>query len=289
MLKQCFLLCFSMLCMSSVDAGKDVAPEQREKQILWNFSGMAKSENGEQYYYYFSMQVSQEHYHTKAYLLSKSGEVVVRLDEKTQKGGAQVQGQQWKIGHAYINHNTINDSWVFAVKDDSSRGFNFRLESLTPYLHSDRMSSSYNIRYKQPRRMNGHIYLEGQKERFVTADANWFRSVLEVRIPESMSSMETLFCMMDNKDMVFGIRYFASDAFSASSVDWLAANGERKEVSQFFDLESRPMNRMQLKFSVPKRVFDLEVIDTLGESLRVATLQENRLHLGSCILDKVML
>lgn len=257
-----FSFCSNLFAADEVDTETVHVIEPRVGS--WIFSGMVTNESGTRYGYFFQMQRQGSDFHVKTALidgqtnqLAQFYEHAATIDDPTQLN--------WQVGRSFIRFNPINDSWVFGVKAEHEKGFNFKVDMLKQINNDSEtivLRPGIELQALQTSRLNGHIQMgAGNKEQFVTGNSAWFGKVWFSQDQEHAHDISTTFCRLSNDNGFYSANLKEPDATGAAIAGWLDATGNRVKMSQFISIKELANNQCVLRLGLPK--LRLNVLNTL--------------------------
>ncbi len=233
----------------------------------WTFSGMVTNESGERYGYFFQMQRQGSDFHAKTALIDGQTNKLVLFYEGTEKIDKSTQ-LNWQVGRSFIRYNPINDSWVFGVKAENEKGFNFKVDMLKQAnvdAHETLvLRPGVELQALQTSRLNGHVQTgSGSKEQFVTGNNAWFGKLWFSKEQKSPHDISTTFCRLSDDNGFYSANLKEADATGAAVAGWRDALGNKVKMSQFLSIKSIAKDQCLLSLGLPK--LNLKVLNTLNE------------------------
>jgi len=234
----------------------------------WTFSGMVTNESGERYGYFFQMQRQGSDFHAKTALIDGQTNKLILFYEGSEKIDKSIQ-LNWHVGRSFIRYNPINDSWVFGVKAEDEKGFNFKVDMLKEASsNNDRetlvLRPGVELQALQTSRLNGHVQTGvGNKEQFVTGNNAWFGKLWFSKDQKSAHDISTTFCRLSNDNGFYSANLKEPDATSAAVAGWRDATGNKVKMSQFLSIKSIAKDQCLLSLGLPK--LNLKVLNTLTQ------------------------
>jgi hypothetical protein len=266
----CFIL-FSMifsLCTGAFAADEEITAEvlQPVEPLVgsWTFSGMVTNESGDRYGYFFQMQRQGSDFHAKTALIDGQTNKLVLFYEGSEKIDKSTQ-LNWQVGRSFIRYNPINDSWIFGVKVEDDKGFNFKVDMLKQVNNDNEtlvLRPGVELQALQTSRLNGHVQIgENNKEQFVTGNNAWFGKLWFSKDQKTSHDISTTFCRLSNDNGFYSANLKESDATGAAVAGWRDAMGNKVKMSQFISIKSLANNQCLLSLGFPK--LNLKVLNTL--------------------------
>lgn len=230
----------------------------------WTFSGMVSNESGDRYGYFFQMQRQGSDFHAKTALIDGQTNKLVLFYESNEKIENSTQ-LNWQVGRSFIRYNPINDSWIFGVKAEDEKGFNFKVDMLKQDNERKEtlvLRPGVELQALQTSRLNGHIQTGADsKEQFVTGNNAWFGKVWFSQNQTTTHDISTTFCRLSNDNGFYSANLKEPDATGAAVAGWRDASGNKVKMSQFITIKSIDSNQCQLSLGLPK--MNLKVLNTL--------------------------
>lgn len=274
---------FSMVCIRiwsvillialSISTGVLAEDAKEVEQVLqpveplvgsWTFSGMVNNESGERFGYFFQMQRQGTHFHTKTALIDGQTNKLVLFyeDNATIEQSTQL---NWHVGRSFIRHNPINDSWIFGVKVEDKKGFNFKVDMLKQANKNSEklvLRPGVELQALQTSSLNGHIQTgQDSKEQFVTGNNAWFGKLRFSKAQKSAHDVSTTYCRLSNDNGFFSANLKEADATGAAVAGWRDAEGNKVKMSQFISIKPLAENQSLLSVGLPK--LKLKLYNTL--------------------------
>lgn len=258
-------LSFSTVCTAKESSDSVVLPIE-PLVGSWSFSGMVANENGDLYGYFFQMQRQGMSFHVKTALIDGQTNQLKLFYE----GNELIQQPaplNWHVGRSFMRYNPINDSWVFGVKSEGERGFNFKVDMLkqaSDDTHALILRPGMELQALQTSRLNGHLQTgPDSKEQFVTGNNAWFAKVWISKKQDSSHDISTTFCRLHNDNGFYSANLKEADATGAAIAGWRDPAGNRVKMSQFVSIKSLENNQCLLDVVLPK--LQLQVMNTLKQ------------------------
>lgn len=229
----------------------------------WIFSGMVNNESGDKYGYFFEVQRQGIEFHTKAALIDGQSNQLVFFYEGNEKI-AQAASLDWHVGRSFIRYNPINDSWIFGVKAEDKKGFNFKVDMLKQTNHSNEtlvLRPGVKLQAVQTSQLNGHVQVD-DSEQFVTGNKTWFGKLALSNDQKDSHDISTTFCRLNDDNGFYSANLKEHDATSAAVAGWLDPTGNRVKMSQFVSIKSLDQGHCILNVGLPK--LSLKLLNTLN-------------------------
>ncbi len=258
------ILFFSSSTFSAEEAIESSLPTADPLVGSWSFSGMVANESGEQYGYFFQVHRQDNNFQVKTALIDgQTNQLKLSYEYNSMIDNALP--LNWHIGQAFMRFNPINDSWVFGVKLENAKGFNFKVDMLQQANQNDKslaLRPGVQLQALQTSRLNGHIKIEKDtKEQFVTGNNAWFGKVWFSEKQDATHEISTAFCRLNNDNGFYSANLKESDATGAAIAGWRDSLGNKVKMSQFISIKNEPDDQCLLHVALPK--LQLNVINTL--------------------------
>lgn len=230
----------------------------------WMFSGTVTNESGDRYGYFFQMQRQGSDFHAKTALIDAQTNKLILFyegDEKIEKPSS----LDWHVGRSFIRYNPINDSWIFGLKLEDKKGFNFKVDMLKQANTENEtmvLRPGVELQALQTSRLNGNVQTESDKqEQFVTGNKAWFGKLWFSKDQKSAHDISTTFCRLANDNGFYSANLKEPDATAAAVAGWRDATGGKVRMSQFVSIKSLENNECMLHVGLPK--LNLKLLNTL--------------------------
>lgn len=267
-----FIILFISTGVFAVE-GPEVEPETILQPVeptvgSWTFSGMVTNESGDRYGYFFQIQRQGSDFHAKTALIDGQTNKLVLFYEGSEKIDKSTQ-LNWHVGRSFIRYNPINDSWVFGVKAENEKGFNFKVDMLKQANVNNAhetlvLRPGVELQALQTSRLNGHVQTgTGNKEQFVTGNNAWFGKLWFSKNQKSPHDISTTFCRLSDDNGFYSANLKEADATGAAVAGWRDALGNKVKMSQFLTIKSIAKDQCLLSLGLPK--LNLKVLNTLKE------------------------
>ncbi len=290
-LRTCRLFCFLFCCLShALCAG--VAEELTHflptdvTHVHWIFSGVVTNEQGEQYGYFFQMERDGTAFHSTAALFDAQTKSVVFQDENRSTLDNPLP-YRWQVGHSFLRFNPINDSWVFGVKTEDKKGFNFKIDMLNqPDNHpmEEGLRPGMAVVVSQTNSLNGHIRLgDGREEQFVTAKHAWFRQMWMTTIQEESHPVSGVLCHFDDGSGFYSVNLPESDAVRGAMAGRFDTKGSPAEMSQFIHIKQLPEGPWDI--DVPSPNLHVVLSEYIKQNSVIAGFVTGGVAPGFCLLS----
>lgn len=256
----------------------------------WVFSGVVTNENGDNYGYFFQMQRDGEQFHAIAALFDGQSKQVILLDE-SEAVIHEPTPNNWHVGRAFLRFNTINDSWIFGLKTEDKKGFNFKVDMLrqsenTPLVQD--LRPGVELLVNQTSRLNGHVQAGGDsKEEFVTAKNAWFRQVWLTEHEEKNHPFTGVLCRFNDGSGFYSVNMTEADALRGAVAGWCDEQGVAAGISQFINVKQDPNGPWHIRVASPN--LHLVLSDFINQHSVVAGFITEGKTSGFCMLSKDMI
>ncbi len=285
-------VCFAMF-FGSVIYAADVEPIEKtgflpaeSTHANWVFSGVVANESGEQFAYFFQVQRHENQFHSIVTLFDAQTKTVILQDE----GEASISDPEqynWHVGRSFLRFNAINDSWIFGLKTQDKKGFNFKVDMLN---QPENNPASQNLRagmefiVSQTGRLNGHIQTgEASTEEFVTAKNTWFRQIWQTNPQSQIHQLSCVLCRFNDGSGFYSINMVESDAVRGAAAGWFDAQGASSAMSQFINVKEAPEGDWHIRIASPSLHFILS--NTIKQHSVVAGFVAENDKQGFCMLS----
>lgn len=258
------------------------------QHATWVFSGIVSSESGEDFGYFFQLQRENEHFHASVALINSSNKQVI-FREESDAELTENTPYDWRVGHAFLRFNPINDSWIFGVKNQSKQGFNFKVDMLKqfaakPSFHH--LRSGLTMMISQTSDLNGHISMgEDHPEQFVSAKDAWFRQIWQEKADtDHVHRLTSVLCRFQDGSSFYSVNLPELDAESGAVAGWFNPLGERKAMSQFIQVSQSKEGAWRIKSPSPH--LDMKLADASQQHNIAAGFIDNDKKPGFCMVNK---
>ncbi|WED42246.1 hypothetical protein [Legionella cardiaca] len=261
---QKLFLCFALFTGSYAIADT-VEPEtsSSEKKILsleapqaeWVFAGTVTNESGERYSYYFQMHRKNTQFHAVAALIDGQTKDLLLFEESS----ATIEKpdvSNWHVGHAFLQFNPINNSWVFGIKTREKKGFNFKADMLRKVPTTatvQGLRSGVELLVNQTGRLNGHVQTGADNnEQFVTAPKAWFRQIWVSKPQDTLHPFTGVLCQFNDGSAFYAVNLQEADALRGAIAGWRDAQGTPLSMSQFVTVKEAKEGMWSINIASPK-------------------------------------
>lgn len=228
----------------------------------WTFSGMVNNESGDKYGYFFEVQRQGIDFHAKAALIDGQSNKLVFFYEGNEKID-RADSLDWHVGRSFMRYNPINNSWIFGVKAQDKKGFNFKVDMLKQVNHDSEtlvLRPGVKLQALQTSQLNGHVQVD-DKEEFVTGNKAWFGKLVLSADQKNSHDISATFCRLSDNNGFYSANLKEKDATSAAVAGWLDPAGNRVKMSQFVSIKSLDKDQCVLQVGLPK--LSLKLLNTL--------------------------
>lgn len=260
------------------------------KDANWLFSGMVSTENGDQYGYFFQLQRHTAQFQSLTAVFDAQNRKILLLDENTLMI-PNPNLADWRVGDAFLNFNSITDSWIFGLKNAHKKGFNFKVDMLS---HLETASPVKNLRpglemiIGQARRLNGHLWLDGvEKEQFVTSKNAWFRQVWISASQAKTQQVNSVFCRFNDGSGFYSVNTHEADAIQGALTGAYDQKGQAIPMTQF--IEAKLGKDQQWHIRSHSHKINLVMTDVTKRNHWTAGFVHEKNKIGFCLLSKNML
>ena len=289
-----FIACVALLISSSLYAADVVEPIEPLPldpiHANWAFSGVVTSESGENYGYFFQMQRDGDEFHTIAALFDGQNKQPILLDE-SQAVIPQPTPYNWHVGRAFLRFNPINDSWIFGLKTEDKKGFNFKVDMLK---QDDTIPAALDLRpgvellVNQTSHLNGHIQAgKDSKEEFVTSKNAWFRQVWLKENQEKSQPFRGVLCRFNDGSGFYSVNMLEADALRGAVAGWRNEEGISAVMSQFINVKQDVKGPWHIRVASPS--LHLVLSDFIEKNSVIAGFVTEGKAPGFCMLSNGVL
>ncbi len=288
-------ICFAMLFCSVIYAA-EVGTEPVEQtgflpaestHANWVFSGMVTNEGGEHYAYFFQMQRHGNDFHAISALFDAQTKALVLMDE----GDATINDPErnnWHVGRSFLRFNAINDSWIFGLKTQDKKGFNFKVDMLNQPEHNpvvQGLRAGVEAIVSQTGQLNGHVHVANEsREQFVTAKSAWFRQIWLSNPQTQSHQLTSVLCRFDDGSGFYSMNMLEPDAVRGSVAGWFDAQGMPSAMSQFINVKEAQDGAWHIRITSPN--LHLTLSDAIKQRSVVAGFVTEKDQQGFCVLNK---
>jgi hypothetical protein len=279
--------------MFSIAQAAEVEPQNQfvpanSSDASWVFSGVVTSESGEKYGYYFQVRRDGNQFHAIAALLDEQSKSVVLLDESE----AIIQdtlNYDWHIGHAFLRYKSINDSWIFGLKNKDKKGFNFKVDMAkeddkAPV--SQKLRDGVELLVSQTSRLNGHLQVgEGHLEQFVTAKNAWFRQIWLSEKQKTSHPFTGILCQFNDGSGFYSANMAEADAIRGAVAGWRDGEGVSAVMSQFINIKQTPEGPWHINIAAPDLHLVLSTFIQQNSIVAAGFVEEGKSP-GFCMVSK---
>ena len=243
-------------------------------QADWVFSGLVSNETGDQYHYYFQMRHDNDQFFADAVLVNAQTNTLI-LHETGEALIKNINDMQWDAGRIFLRFNTINNSWVFGVKNHNHTGFNFKIDMMSQsgsnVAKEQALSTGLEFMIGQTGSLNGHVLIEGQEE-FVTAKKAWLRQMWVSKPQQTTHPFTTVLCDFKDGAGFYSVNMQGNDVLRGALAGWRNEAGVALPMSQFVSAKKEKDGDWHIQVPFPKLALSLK--DSLPKS-------DNEMHLAA--------
>ena len=257
-----FFACFALLISGSLYAADGSETVEQTKLLPpapihanWVFSGLVTNESGDTYGYFFQMQRDGDQFHSISALFDAQTKQVILLDESEALIHDTIP-YNWHVGRAFMRFNPINDSWIFGLKTQDKKGFNFKVDMLT---RSGTLPVVQNLRpgvqllVNQTSHLNGHIQAGADsKEQFVTAKNAWFRQIWLAEHLDKSYPFTGVLCRFNDGSGFYSVNITESDTLRGTIAGWSDEQGLSTAISQFINVKQDSEGHWNIRIASPR-------------------------------------
>jgi hypothetical protein len=256
-------------------------------EAKWVFSGVVSNEQGEQYGYFFQMERKNKLFYSHVALFNVETKALILQDE----GQAEVSNPtsyHWHVGHAFLQFNPINDSWIFGVEQANKAGFNFKvdmLKSAETLPVGEGIRPGIDVLVSQAHSLNGHIYHpDGLKEDFVTAKHAWFREMAITEAQPKAHAVKGVLCRFNDESGFYSVNLPEADAIRGAMTGRFDAEGMAAPMSQFIHVEAVSDSKWAIRVPSPHQ--KIIISSFLKQASVIAGVAEVGDKKGFCVLSE---
>lgn len=285
-------VCLAFFLSAAVQAGEE--PEEKPATFSpahanWVFSGVVTNETDESYGYFFQIQRDGDQFRSLAALLDAQTKKLIFLDE-SQVVIHDPEPYNWQVGHAFLRFNPINESWIFGVKTEAKKGFNFKVDTLKQFqsVSTQDLRPGIELSVNQTGHLNGHIQIEDEKkEQFVTAKNAWFRQVWLTAQQDKTHPFTGVLCRFNNGSGFYSVNMTESDALRGAVAGWCDEHGVSSIISQFINVKQDKEGPWHIRISSPN--IHLVLSDFITQNSVIAGFVTQGKNPGFCMLSNEMI
>lgn len=256
----------------------------------WVFSGVVTNESGENYGYFFQMQRNGDQFNTIAALFDGQTKQVILFDE-SQAVIHDPTPYNWHVGRAFLRFNPINDSWIFGLKTQDKKGFNFKVDTLkqaenVPFVQD--LRPGVELLVNQTSRLNGHVQAgDDNNEEFVTAKNAWFRQVWLTSGQDTSHRFTGVLCRFNDGSGFYSVNMAEADALRGAVAGWSDDQGISAVMSQFINVKQDKKGPWHIR--IPSPNLHLVLTDLIEQQSVVAGFVAEGKSPGFCMLSKELI
>lgn len=258
-------------------------------QATISFAGSISNENAEQYNYYFYIQKLENKLQGVAILIDNHTKEIV-LYEEGQGSINPSEANSWQANHLFLRFSSITSSWVFGVKTQDKRGFNFKADTLSqinssPKIQTLRPGLAFLI--NQTGRLNGHLQIK-DKEQFVTGNKAWLEQIWLSKPQLNDHLITAVLCNFNNQHSFYSVSLAESDTTKGAIAGWRDDQGNAMAVSQFIEIQQQKNSDWLIKILTPKTnlVLNNSLSNKPGNGQLIAGFTQSKQSTqGFCIIN----
>ena len=236
------------------------------------------------------MQRDGDEFHTIAALFDGQNKQPILLDE-SQAVISQPTPYNWHVGRAFLRFNPINDSWIFGLKTEDKKGFNFKVDMLK---QDDTIPAALDLRpgvellVNQTSHLNGHIQAgKDSKEEFVTSKNAWFRQVWLKENQEKSQPFRGVLCRFNDGSGFYSVNMLEADALRGAVAGWRNEEGISAVMSQFINVKQDVKGPWHIRVASPS--LHLVLSDFIEKNSVIAGFVTEGKAPGFCMLSNGVL
>jgi hypothetical protein len=242
--------------------------------MAWIISGIASSENGNEYGYFLQMHRENKTLSAYAALIDLRTNKAVLFERATSPSYDNT-SNQWQAGRIFLRRDPITHNWSFGIKRHAHQGFSFKVDMLSPIKNLStplalREGLKFNI--NQTGRLTGHLETgESDQGEFVAAPMAWIRHVWLSSSQKSSHKIQGELCQFNDGNAFYGLSLQEPDAYRAAVAGWRDPLSNALPMSQFVMINHQGSSTWTLDITSPKHriVFDNALVG-LNDSAWVA-------------------
>ena len=256
----------------------------------WVFSGVVTNESGENYGYFFQMQRHNEKFHAIAAPFDGQNKSVILLEDN-EVTIPHPTPYDWQVGRAFMRFNPINNSWIFGLKTQDKKGFNFKVDMLKQTGNTSMVQDlrpGVELLVNQTNHLNGHVQAgDESKEQFVTAKNAWFRQIWMTSPQQQNHPFTGVLCRFHNGSGFYSVNLVSPDALRGAVAGWSDEQGISAGISQFVNVKQDEKGPWHIRVTSPN--LHLVLTDFIKQDSVVAGFVEDGKNTGFCMLsnDKI--
>ena len=283
------LLSTPLFAIDKPEPPEVLTPEHEHES--WVFAGIVSNENSDNYGYFFSMQRNGDEFYTIAALIDAQTKQVILLDEN-KAHIAHPEPFNWPVGRSFLRFNPINNSWIFGLKTNDKKGFNFKVDMLkqseiVPVVQG--LRPGVELLINQTHHLNGHLKAgTDHKEEFVTAKNAWFRQVWLTNDQQKSYAFSGVLCRFNDGSGFYSVKMPEADAQRAAIAGWRDEEGTSVAMSQFVNVnQDTAGGPWHIRVTSPN--LHLMFMDDIKKESVVAGFIMGDKRQGFCMLSKDVL
>ena len=214
---------------------------------------------------------------TKTLVLADQSDAVINEPER----------YNWHVGRSFLRFNAINDSWIFGLKTQGKKGFNFKVDMLNQPEHhpvSQGLRTGIEFIVSQTGQLNGHLQIGAESnEQFVTAKNTWFRQIWVTNDQNQRHQVSSALCQFNDGSGFYSINMLEPDVMRDAVAGWFDAQGKSLAMSQFIHVKEETEGGWHIRIVSPNVHFILS--DAIKQGSVVAGFIAEKDKQGFCMLS----
>lgn len=288
-----------LLCFALLGGGASYAQEELTAQNFlpttathanWIFSGVVVNESGEHYGYFFQLQREGKEFHATSALFKEESKQLI-LREEAHATIDDPQSYNWQVGRAFLRFNPINDSWIFGLKTQENKGFNFKVDMLNQSENNpvvQTLRPGVELIVSQTSHLNGHLQIgDDSKEQFVTSKNAWFRQVWLSGNQDKIQPLSGVLCGFNDGSGFYSVNLHEMDALRGAVAGSCDAHGMSTAMSQFINIEEAKDGQWHIRIASP--TYHLTLSQAMKQKSVVAGFVDEGARPGFCMLSENIL
>lgn len=230
-------------------------PSLETNKADWIFTGIVTNEQGESFHYYLEMQKNDKTYHAIASITEGESKKLMLYEQS--EAVIDTPSTQWQVGRIFLTFNPINNTWLFGVKKEDHKGFQFKVDMLSetskaqsPKPKDLRPGIKFSV--NQTGLLNGYLQTGNEKDYFVTATKSWFQQVWTANQEGLDHTLVGVLCEFSNGNAFYAMNLKETDALQGAIAGWRNEQGESTPMSQFISIASEKENAWSIDLNSPK-------------------------------------
>ncbi len=278
---------FMSSSLHAADVEKRSSAPAELTHASWVFSGVVTNESGESYGYFFQMQRRGEQFHSIAALLDGQDHHVILFDESETTMKKPIP-YHWNVGRAFMQFNPINNSWIFGLKTQDKKGFNFKVDLIKQMGQTwsvQNVRSGVALLVNQTGHLNGHIQSgKESKEQFITAKNAWFRQIWLTGHEDEPHPFTGVLCRFHDGSGFYSLNMLPPDTLQGPTAGWCDEQGTSSVMSQFISVKQEAEGPWHIRVTSPN--LHLILADVMEQNTVVAGFVQEGKTTGFCMLSQ---